>query len=193
MVSVSAARSIHEYGDELIIQQGQPEVDSDCEIKYLVPWEEEQYATTPDSHKHHHHDVDPHEHAHNHDHLEDERMTVVPYFENGVYKKRLVTKAVFDVPTRKIFTIDLLNKKSSRYYKEAEKLKNVFLVEMASVDLDQKFVGLDITFYDQKDHTHSHRYGHRIGCLKIKLSSKINLYKEVKSLLFFLRNRKYHI
>ena len=50
--------------------------------------------------------------------------------------------------------------------------KNVFLVEMAAVDLDQKFVGLDITFYDQKDHTHSHRYGHRIGCLKNKVIEK---------------------
>ena len=58
---------------------------------------------------------------------------------------------MFDVPTRKIFTIDLLNKKSSRYYKEAGKLKNVFLVEMMSVDIDQKFKGLDITFYDQQD------------------------------------------
>ena len=29
MVAVSAARSIHEYGEELITQQGQPEIDAD--------------------------------------------------------------------------------------------------------------------------------------------------------------------
>merc|ERR1719454_1805424 len=32
---------------------------------------------------------------------------------------------------------------------------------MMSVDIDQKFKGLDITFYDQQDHTHSQRLSKR--------------------------------
>ena len=197
MVAVSTHRAAHEAGEDLVTLDTLPEVHAECEVKYLVPFDEDNYTQQILDHDHdddhyddhyddnddndddhydehdddhdddndddHYDDADNDDNDHDHnedhdDHDSDSDVTYIPYYEEGKYLKRINANAVFDIPTRKLFTLDLVNQDSPRYYKESAKLRNLFIHAMLNVDVSLKYDSIAVDFYDRNNmHTDHHR------------------------------------
>ena len=93
-----------------------------------------------------------------------------PIYENEHFQKYLLVFASFDLPTRKLFTADLLNKNSGRYFKESEKLKNIFIFKLMKLSSDYSFNGIDVTFFEKK----SQQINYAWAIITPKYSKKID-------------------
>ena len=90
-------------------------------------------------------------------------------YENNHFEKNLLVFARFDLPTRKVFTDDLQNKRSGRYFKESEKIKNVFILKMMNISPEYTFQGIEVDFYEKNNE----RINYAWAVLTAKYSKKI--------------------